>query len=76
MNNEKTIIYEIIEKLEQLSEQQQKQILEYVKPMLQGAPQGTPGRELLRFAGAIPMEEIEQIRQAIDQDCERINPIY
>ena len=76
MNNEKTIIYEIIEKLEQLSEQQQKQILEYVKAMLQGAPQGTPGRELLRFAGAIPMEEIEQIRQAIDQDCERINPIY
>jgi hypothetical protein len=74
MNNGKTIIYEIIEQLERLSEQKQKQILEYVKAMLQEAPQGTPGRELLRFAGAIPTEEIEQIRQAIDQDCERINP--
>jgi hypothetical protein len=43
MNNGKTIIYEIIEQLERLSEQQQKQILEYVKAMLQEAPQGTPG---------------------------------
>jgi hypothetical protein len=42
MNNGKTIIYEIIEQLERLSEQQQKQILEYVKAMLQEAPQGTP----------------------------------
>jgi hypothetical protein len=32
------------------------------------------GRNRNRFAGAIPMEEIEQIRQAIDQDCERMNP--
>jgi len=34
---------------------------------------GRPGRDLLRFAGLIPMSELQLIRQAIELDCSQVN---
>ncbi|WP_256678104.1 MULTISPECIES: hypothetical protein [Fischerella] len=34
---------------------------------------GTPGEQLLRFAGSIPPDDLQEIREAIEQDCERVD---
>lgn len=34
---------------------------------------GVPGRQLLRFGGAIPQRETEVMRQAIEQGCEQVD---
>lgn len=33
---------------------------------------GTPGKELLRFAGIIEADDLVLMQQAIEEDCERI----
>ncbi|MDB5353848.1 MAG: hypothetical protein JWN24_301 [Phycisphaerales bacterium] len=35
-------------------------------------PRGTPGPSLLRFAGAIPQEDLRAMSKAIEEDCERV----
>jgi hypothetical protein len=35
--------------------------------------QGVPGRQLLRFAGAIPPDDLDLMRQAIEADCEQVD---
>ena len=34
---------------------------------------GVPGQQLLRFAGAIPLDDIQLMRQAIEEGCERVD---
>ena len=35
---------------------------------------GTPGTELLRFAGTIPTEDCRRMEEAIEAGCERVDP--
>ena len=37
-------------------------------------PRGTPGRDLLHLAGTLPPEDAEEMRQAIENGCEKVNP--
>jgi hypothetical protein len=34
---------------------------------------GTPGQQLLRFAGSIPLDDLQLMGEAIEQDCERVD---
>ena len=34
---------------------------------------GTPGKQLLRFAGTISSEDLQSMSQAIEKDCEQID---
>jgi hypothetical protein len=36
------------------------------------ALRGTPGPSLLRFAGAIPLEDLRAMSKAIEEDCEGV----
>lgn len=36
-------------------------------------PEGTPGKELLRFAGILGGESARQMEQAIEEGCERVD---
>jgi hypothetical protein len=47
------------------------QVLDFARRLT--APKGTPGRELLRFAGAIDPGEIELISRAIQEGCEAVH---
>jgi len=47
--------------------------LEKPTPALARQPRGVPGTTLLKFAGAIPKEELRLIEQSIDDDCERVD---
>ena len=68
-----TTIQEIVDRLDKLNPSQQKQILNYVLSFLGEPIRGTPGKELLKFVGLFPPEDLEQIKRAIEEDCGKID---
>ena len=62
---------EILEQLDKLHIEQQRQVLDFARAM--AGPVGKPGKELLRFAGDIDIEDLRLMSQAIEQDCEQVN---
>lgn len=70
MNTAKTLKKEIINKLEGLNTDEQRSVLELMQSFKK---KGTPGKNLLSFAGSIPKTDLEEIEKTIEQDCEKIN---
>lgn len=68
-----TNIDEVVEQLRVMPQHLQWQVLEFVQTLLKANIQGTPGQQLLRFAGSIPPEELQLMCEAIERDCERID---
>jgi hypothetical protein len=61
-----TVKAQIIEQLEILPEDLQRQVLEFVQALQAFPRRGVPGKQLLQFAGAIPLDDLELMRQAIE----------
>ena len=51
---------------------QQRQVLDYART-LSTRQIGTKGGELLSFAGTIPLDDLAQMKAAIEEDCETID---
>jgi hypothetical protein len=64
---------EIYEHLQQLSLEQQQQVLEFVRALGATRVRGVPGQTLLRFAGAINSSNLTTMAQAIEEGCEHIH---
>ena len=64
-----TTIQEIVERLDKLTPVQQKQVLNTVLSFLGEPIRGISGKEMLKFVGLFPAEDLEQIKQAIEEDC-------
>jgi len=71
MNN--NITTQVMQQLETLPENLQRQVLEFVQALQVLARRGIPGKQLLQFAGAIPPRDLELMRQAIDEECEQVD---
>ena len=56
-----------------LTFEEQKRVLAFVQSLEASRECGVPGRELLRFAGFIEANDVERMRAAIEEDCERVN---
>ncbi len=70
-----SLIPEIVAELKNLPDDLQKQVLTYVQS-LKPKPtrlRGTPGEDLLRFAGTISLEDLEIMEQAIEEGCEQVD---
>jgi len=67
------VIEKVVEQLQGLPYELQWRVLEFARALALTTPRGVPGRELLPFAGAVPIGEVELIRQAIEQGCERVD---
>ena len=66
---------EIIERVDHLSVEAQRKLLDIVRQLDNGLPRGVPGEEFWRkTAGLIPKEDAEEMLRAIEEDCERIDP--
>ena len=65
-----SIVKEVVTQLETLPDDLQQQVLDFVKN-LKGR-QGTPGKKLIQFAGAIPPDQLQQMSQAIQEGCEQV----
>lgn len=67
------IVDKVIEHLETLPYELQWRVLEFTRALIVSVPHGVPGRQLVRFAGAIPKDDLQLMRQAIEQGCERVD---
>ena len=68
-----TVVDEIIEQLKSLPHELQWRVLEFTRALALSVPRGVPGHRLLRFAGAIPLDDVQRMREAIEQGCEQVD---
>lgn len=67
------ILEQIVEQVRALPDNLQHQVLTFVRTLRTVARRGTPGQVLLQFAGRISMEDVDSMREAIENDCERLD---
>ena len=67
------IMDRVIEQLEVLPYELQWRVLEFTHALAASVPHGVPGQQLLRFAGVIPLDDLQLMRLAIEQGCERVD---
>jgi len=68
-----SITAEILTQIDQLPDDQQRKVLDFVHSLKVKGVVGVPGATLLRFAGLIPVDELERMEQAIAEGCERVD---
>jgi hypothetical protein len=51
----------------------QRQVLDFIHALQLTSQTGISGKQLLRFAGSIPAEDLAQMRQAIEDGCEQVD---
>ncbi len=68
-----SVIPTVIEQLLMLPDDMQRQVLEFMQTLRATMRQGTPGKQLVQFAGLIPEEDLVQMRHAIEAECGRVD---
>ncbi len=68
-----SIADQIIEQLKIMPQDLQYQVLEFARSLKNSKIKCVPGKELLRFSGSIPKEDLQLISEAIKQDCEKVD---
>jgi hypothetical protein len=68
-----TLVTQVVEKLSRLPAELQQKVLEFVETLTVSDQRGIPGRQLLRFAGTIPLEDLQLMRLAIEAGCEQVD---
>ena len=68
-----SIKQQIVAKVQLLSTDQQRRVLDFARTLGAPLPKGVPGKELLRFAGAIPKDDLKMMAEAIDEGCETVD---
>jgi hypothetical protein len=46
-------------------------VFEFTRALAVSVPRGVPGSQLLRFSGTIPPDDLQLIREAIQEGCEQ-----
>ena len=70
--NETTLIEDIQRKFELLPADAKQRVLSLLESHTENTCKGTPGRDLLRFSGTIPKDDLVLMEQAIEMECERV----
>ena len=69
-----SIIDEVFERLKVMPQSLQQQVLEFTKALTDSTTvKGVPGSQLLRFAGTIPLDDLNLISEAINSGCEQVD---
>ena len=69
--NERAIEQQVLQYLHVLAKSEQLKALNYLKSL--AVKQKSPNERLLKLAGSIAPEELDQMEQAIAQGCEQID---
>lgn len=64
---------EIVQQLDHLPYESQRRVLDFARALALSQPKGVPGKQLLRFVGAIEKDDLEAMTQAIEEGCEKVN---
>ena len=68
-----SILSQVIEQLTTLPTNLQQRVLDYVQMLKSSTQHGVPGKKLLRFAGAISLDDLEAMSHAIEAGCEQVD---
>ncbi|HEX8219684.1 MAG TPA: hypothetical protein VF914_10805 [Chloroflexia bacterium] len=66
---------QIIDRLDGLTVEQLQKVLKLVRSMTSELPPAQPVENLLRYVGSIPKDDLEAMAAAIEEECERIEPL-
>jgi hypothetical protein len=66
-------IDQVVEQLKSMPQPLQWQVLEFARTLVGPEVQGVSGQQLLQFAGAIAIDELQLIQGMIKQDCEQVD---
>ncbi|MBE9080210.1 hypothetical protein IQ241_23470 [Romeria aff. gracilis LEGE 07310] len=64
----RAIIDQIVEQLKVMPQPMQQQVLQFARELGQSKIQGIPGKDLLKFAGTLPPDDLALMKAAIEQD--------
>lgn len=70
---ETPVIQEIVEQLRSLPGDLQWRVLEFTRALAVSGPSGVSGKRMLRFAGAVPPDDVRRMAEAIERGCERVD---
>ncbi|MDA8021310.1 MAG: DUF2281 domain-containing protein [Thermoanaerobaculia bacterium] len=65
---------DILDRLDRLPPDLQQRVVDFADALVASEPRGVPGARLLRFAGTIDPQSLQEMEQAIKEDCEQIDP--
>ncbi len=68
-----TIVKQINQKVKAFPDKLQWEVLKFVQSPTPSAQRGTPGKQLLKFAGVIPPADLDIMHQAIESGLEMAN---
>ena len=68
-----SVIEQVVEQLRAMPQPLQWRVLEFARTLVNSKIRGVSGQQLLRFAGTISPDDLKLMREAIEQDCERID---
>ena len=70
---ERTLQQELLEHMSRLPSDKQRRVVEFAAALSHTSEQGVPASKLLELAGTLPPEDADEMRRAIEEDCERID---
>lgn len=62
-----TLVDKVVDQLKTLPYEMQWRVFEFTRALAMSVPRGVPGPQLLRFAGAISLDDLQLMRQAIEE---------
>jgi hypothetical protein len=68
-----TVKKEIINQIGQLDYEYQRRVLDFARALAVTGPKGVPGKQLLSFAGTIHADDLKDMGQAIEVNCEKVD---
>jgi hypothetical protein len=64
---------EILEQISKLDPEQQRKVLDFARALELITPHGVPGKQILHFAGAIKLDDLDLMSKAIEEGCENVD---
>jgi hypothetical protein len=68
-----SVIDQVVEQLRSMPQPLQWEVLEFARTLISSKVQGVSGQQLLRFAGTIPIDDLQLMQEAIEQNCEQVD---
>ena len=68
-----SVIDQVVEQLRSMPQPLQWEVLEFARTLISSKVQGVSGQQLLRFAGTIPIDDLQLMQEAIEQNCEHVD---
>jgi hypothetical protein len=73
MHSEK-LARDVVREMDRMPIKQQRRVVEFAHALAHSHPQGTPGRDLVRFSGFVDPADLDEMSEVIEEGCEKVDP--